>query len=346
MFAYQGTQANTIMFDELTHFLERQFWYMFTRNRSPAGLPCLIRATCNPDADSWVKDLIKWYLKPDGLPDYTRAGKIRYFLRINEQMYWASTREELMVAHNCEATDIKSFTFIPANLQDNQILMQNDPRYIANLKAQNVVERDRLLYGNWNIKTEGKVFKQQDFIPYLIAPKFDYTFMFIDTASKTKEHNDYSVLQLWGKGEKGIYLVDQLRGKWQAPELEIMTVSFVSKHSSVLKLFIEDASAGSALIQKLQRTINKPIIGIFRDKDKYSRAWECQAYVTSGYVHLNPMNDYYIPFIGEVTGFTADDKHAHDDQVDCMMDAIDKMLIRPDMPLKPAEYVSMSSRVV
>ena len=51
---WQGSQITAIMFDELTHFSERQFFYMLSRNRTVCGVKPYVRATCNPDADSWV----------------------------------------------------------------------------------------------------------------------------------------------------------------------------------------------------------------------------------------------------------------------------------------------------
>ena len=55
----------------------------------------------------------------------------------------------------------KSVTFIASTLQDNKILMKMDPGYLANLKALPLVERERLLYGNWKIKAAaGLMFKR------------------------------------------------------------------------------------------------------------------------------------------------------------------------------------------
>ena len=51
---WQGSQICEIGFDELTHFSEKAFFYMLSRNRSTCGVTPFVRATCNPDADSWV----------------------------------------------------------------------------------------------------------------------------------------------------------------------------------------------------------------------------------------------------------------------------------------------------
>ncbi len=57
---WQGTEIAYLGFDELTHFTEKQFYYLLSRNRSVSGVKPYVRATCNPDADSWVAKLIDW----------------------------------------------------------------------------------------------------------------------------------------------------------------------------------------------------------------------------------------------------------------------------------------------
>ena len=42
-----------------------------------------------------------------------------------------------------------------------------------------------------------------------------------DTAQKVKQHNDFSVFIVAGIGiDGGLYVIDLIRGKWEAPELE------------------------------------------------------------------------------------------------------------------------------
>ena len=59
---WQGAQIPLIEFDELTHFTKAQFFYMFSRNRSLCGVKPYIRAGTNPDADSWVAQLVEWWV--------------------------------------------------------------------------------------------------------------------------------------------------------------------------------------------------------------------------------------------------------------------------------------------
>lgn len=206
--SYQGSQIPLIAFDELTHFDEEVFWYMFSRIRSDSGVDGYIRATTNPDPDSWVRTFIDWWIGKDGRAIPERSGKIRWFIRINGECIWGENRMELLryqfdgeIAavdkthqdkdelflldeNDSKAQTViepgkpgvlyvitgtreffqwdgkeyrqlmapKSVTFILSTLQDNKILMRNDPSYLANLQALPLVEQERLLGGNWDIR--------------------------------------------------------------------------------------------------------------------------------------------------------------------------------------------------
>ena len=61
-YSWQGSQICFLGFDELCHFSENQFFYMLSRNRSVCGVKPYVRATCNPDVDSWVANFISWWI--------------------------------------------------------------------------------------------------------------------------------------------------------------------------------------------------------------------------------------------------------------------------------------------
>lgn len=164
---WQGSQIPLICFDELTHFSAKQFFYMLSRNRSMCGVKPYVRATCNPDADSWVAQFIAWWIDPDtGFPVPDRAGVLRWFVRIGDTIVWADRPEDL-AQHTMPGDDgpipipPKSVTFIPAKLSDNAALMQADPGYMASLLALPTVERERLLGGNWKIRPAAGLYFQR-----------------------------------------------------------------------------------------------------------------------------------------------------------------------------------------
>ena len=159
-YRWKGSQLDLILFEELTEFKrdgDAIFWYLISRARSRAGLTPKIRATTNPDADSWVRELIDWWIGDDGYPIPERSGVLRWFVRQGEEIVWADTREELITDPD---DDPKSFTFIAGLIHDNQKLLESNPGYLANLKSQHPVEMERLLKGNWNIRFErGEVYR-------------------------------------------------------------------------------------------------------------------------------------------------------------------------------------------
>ena len=157
VYDYQGAQIPLIEFEELTHFSWKQFTYMLTRNRSAtAGIKPYIRATCNPDPDSWVAGFIKWYINQDtGYAIQERGGIIRWFIITNDEPIWADNPDELFDKYGIEP---KSFTFIPSSVYDNKILLENNREYLANLKAQDEVTKEQLLNGNWKIRPAGGLY--------------------------------------------------------------------------------------------------------------------------------------------------------------------------------------------
>lgn len=155
-FAWQGAEVPLICWDEGTHFTESQFWYLMSRNRSTCGVRPYVRMTCNPDPDSFVAELIDWFLDDEGYPDVEKAGQTKYFVRENGAIAWVDS------TYRDPETNLppKTLTFIPSSIYNNPALLKANPEYLLNLKALPEVERLQLLGGNWRVKrTAGKFFK-------------------------------------------------------------------------------------------------------------------------------------------------------------------------------------------
>lgn len=162
--SFQGSEIPLIIFDELTHFTEAQFWYMLSRNRSTCGVKPYVRASCNPDPDSFVARLIEWWIDQEtGFPIPERIGKLRYMIRDQETVVWGDTKDEVIekAAHIFKLLPqsnpydlIKSVTFIPGSIYDNKKLLEVDPGYLANLLAQDETIKQQLLFGNWKVRQD------------------------------------------------------------------------------------------------------------------------------------------------------------------------------------------------
>jgi predicted phage terminase large subunit-like protein len=184
------------------------------------------------------------------------------------------------------------------------------------------------MYQQSPIALGGNMFKTDEFRFYDVLPKLKWRAAYADTAQKTKESNDYSVFQLWGESWEGqAILIDQIRGKWEAPELLTQARAFWAKHkadgSGVLRSFnVEDKASGTGLIQTLKGE-GIPILGIQRSVDKITRAMDAIPLIQSGNVLLPRNAPWLSDYLSEFAAFP---KGANDDQVDPTMDAINAIL--------------------
>lgn len=197
------------------------------------------------------------------------------------------------------------------------------------------------LYQQKPVVQGGNIIKGASFVRYKVLPKIVYRKIFADTAQKTKEHNDYSVFECWGLGDDGrIYLIDLIRGKWEAPELQRRAIAFWAKHAkedidkvgALREMMVEDKSSGTGLIQTLKIGDRKagvpmiPIKGIERHTDKVLRVNDILSYIDTGFVCIPEDAPFTNDFVSECEAFTATGTHQFDDQIDPMVDAINDMI--------------------
>lgn len=182
----------------------------------------------------------------------------------------------------------------------------------------------------------GGVLKSSWMPRFRVPPTLKRRCIYIDTAQKTSQRNDYSVLLLAGLGsDNRVYALDLLRGKWEAHDLEKHTIDFWNKHRGydfrvscpLSKMLVEDASAGTGLIQNIRKKGGIPIKGITRTRDKLVRAFDVQSSLEAGLFLLPEEAPWVADFTKEVDEFTKDDTHPHDDQVDVMLDAVTDLLL-------------------
>lgn len=200
---------------------------------------------------------------------------------------------------------------------------------------------------------QGQIMKLSDFNYYsniaVRNAKFEKMFITVDAASKSKEYNDYSVICCWGLTESGnCLLLDMKRDKLDFVGLSKMFKNFYEKWKNgfnnggcgVTKILIEDASAGTQLIQSYEKLFPKYIIHpLTRSVDKFTRYTAVGRYIETGCVYL-PSHDVDIdgvlnvkqsitdPFLNECIQFTYNKAHAHDDIVDNLIDAVGECYLK------------------
>jgi predicted phage terminase large subunit-like protein len=157
--------------------------------------------------------------------------------------------------------------------------------------------------------------------------------IFADTAMKTGERNDYTVFMdalLCTDGR--VYILNVWRRKVDAVGLLSMAKDvWASTDGKAGAMYIEDKASGTGLIQQLQHSNEFiPVIPVARTRDKLTRLMEVQPRIQAGGVVLPEKAAWVADFISECESFTSDNSHAHDDQIDPMIDAVNTLLSGPD----------------
>lgn len=191
----------------------------------------------------------------------------------------------------------------------------------------------------------GGIIKEAWFRYYATLPRLEFRTIHADTAQKTGEENDYSVFQCWGRSFVGeAVLVDQVRGKWESPELVVQARAFWHKHkadatSPLRAMMVEDKVSGTGLIQTLRRE-GIAILPVQRNKDKLSRGHDASPFIEAGNVLLPQDAPWLSDLLAEAAAFPGG---AHDDQLDPMFDAIANVQAAPATTPKASKPIPMAS---
>lgn len=143
---YQSAEYDVIRFDELTHFTEEMYIYMLSRLRGTTPFPRSVKSSTNPGGvgHTWVKKRFIDPMPPNQKTDfYDKDGEY-----------------------------LGSRIFLPAKVQDNDFLMEQNPAYIRNLKNLSGQQQKALLYGEWDL-FDGQYFDQFDRNIHVVEPLFD-----------------------------------------------------------------------------------------------------------------------------------------------------------------------------
>lgn len=178
---FKGRQYDTIVFDELTGFTWDAFKTILSRNRGKSKYSGHCRASTNPERECWIRDLIDWYIDPEGYIMPERDGVIRYLYMMGpdvKDVVWGNTKEEVYL--QCKAdidkkldkiygfmqgrdkwpSMIKSFTYYLGKMSENKEMLEANPDYVGSIALSGGAEADKLLLGNWNVSSkdeEGKL---------------------------------------------------------------------------------------------------------------------------------------------------------------------------------------------
>jgi len=318
----------------LTHFSEKTFWYLVGRNLSMSDGPTLIRATLNPEPDHFAARMVDWYIGEDGYALPERAGIVRWFVRCNDDIVWAETEQELYKKFG-HGPDIlpKSFTFIPSTVEDNKLLLANNPEYLANLMALPTVEREQLRWGNWKIRpSAGAYFKRDKAKIVDDYPRGHRMIRYWDRAATEKtalNDPDWTAGVLMTRDPQGqYYVVDVVRDRVDPFGVEELIRGTTERDGQDVEVaFGQDpASAGkieAANIIRMLAGYSVKAVPVSKDKVTLCKPASSQWMAGNIFLVRGEWND---PFVNELCNFP---EGKHDDQVDGLSGAFNELCLGP-----------------
>jgi predicted phage terminase large subunit-like protein len=327
--SYQGNEYALICFEELTQFSEFKFNYLLSRNRTNCGIEPYVRATCNPAPDSWLAKFLEsgGYIDDDGwIPD-DMSGKVRWFIRQNDEILWADTKEELEKLYGADSFP-KSFTFIKGTIYDNPEFLEKNQSYLASLNALPSFERKTLLEGNWKVRLSKGIFFNRNNFQYIDKSELPSDLKLCRSwdraATKPHEGNkdpDWTVgLKLgFSPSLKQWFILDVERFR-DGPAVVRQRIKSCAERDGkdvLILLEQEPGSSGKADVQDIISSLqgyNAKAVNVGTNKE--TRATPIAAQVENHSVFIVKGGNWADNFLGEMECFP--DPKIHDDQVDAL----------------------------
>lgn len=334
--AWQGAQLDFLGFDELTHFTESQVFYLISRLRHAtvgSTHKPVMRATTNPDPDSWVKRFLAPWVD-DEYPDPAASGEVRWFYRDGDTICWLHKPSERPAYVPRE--NVYSVTFIQAHLEDNPPLLESDPGYRGRIQALPLLERTILSGGPlaWKIRPSGNMFRREWFDIVPVAPaaeQFEAVVRRWDLAGteprKGYSDPDWTVGVKMGRTTGGVYyvldavFVRESPAKVKALARQVATLDGVS----VEQRFPQDpGQAGKGQLDDFVTMLDGYVVGGDPETgDKQTRAKPLSAQAEVGNVKL-VAGHWNEQWLSQMCAFP--NPRVHDDAVDASSGAYARLV--------------------
>lgn len=327
-YRYQSAEFQFIGFDELTQFQQETYEYMFSRIRRPS-VSCLTCKTSVKKVGNQYKHskaevkCDRMYPDPKVLAQYSAAKDGMTLFDVPLRMRAATNpggightwvREHFIDPK----TRRKGSIFVPASLTDNPSLDQDS--YVKNLSHLGVLDRERLLHGDWDVTAEGTMFQRHWFNVLPEAPVEAKYLRYWDMAATVD--GDWTVGAKVGLTPDGKWVIADIKRVRLTPQnVERLVRQTAMEDGIETKIMIEQegGSSGLATIDHYRRNI---LLGFDFSGDrptgsKVTRAMPVSSAAEAGniYVVSAPWNK---DFLDEISLFP---NGAHDDQVDAVSGA-------------------------
>ena len=291
-YRYASAEFQYIGFDELTHFQEAQYRFLFSRLRRREGLtvPLRMRSASNPGSvgHQWVKQRF--------IIEGPAAGR----------------------------------PFIPAKLSDNPYL--DRASYMTSLQELDPLTRLQIMEGDWDAAAEGQLFKREWFPIVPEWPRQAKRVRFWDLAGtdpKPGTDPDWTAGGLVAEWRGQYTICDMKRVRTTPMGVEALIKQTAQLDGREVEIWIEQepGSSGKVTIDHYQREVLKgyAVHGLRSTGSKVVRAQPVSSAAEAGNVALLE-GPWITAFLDEVVLFPGG---PHDDQVDTISGAVSVLMNEP-----------------
>ena len=201
-------------------------------------------------------------------------------------------------------------------------------------EPQPVLDEIRIAMGSINfaaqyqqtpVPSEGNIIRR-DWIRYFDEEpeEFNTVVSSWDLASTIEERSSFSVGLLVGKLGANFFVLELVRGKFQAPELRRLMMRKIEEWQPDATI-VEATELGRSMVQDIRRTTELPLLLDAPRFDKRARLEAQAARFEAGQVHLPRNAPWLGSYLSELLGFPFE---PHDDQVDATSLALNYMVGR------------------
>ena len=179
------------------------------------------------------------------------------------------------------------------------------------------------LYQGHPVALEGNLIHRDWWRYYTDLPKDipEYV-MSVDAAFKDNDDSDFVAIQVWGKKDADMYLVDAVKKHLDMPSTCREIIRLRSMYPKCKTTLIEDKANGTAIIQILRKKIGG-IIPVDPFGGKVSRVNAIAGAIESGNCYLPDTKLFTVDFVDECSAFP---NGQHDDQVDAMSQCLNRLI--------------------
>jgi len=223
----------------------------------------------------------------------------------------------------------RSVTFIPAKVFDNPALLRVNPEYFTWLLSLPLLERERLLGGNWKIRPAAGLYFKREWCPVLDAVPADLDVIrYWDLAATEKtEFNDpdWTVgIKLGRDREGGYWLLDMVRRRANPGDIEKLLLDTATQDGKKVRIgFGQDpGQAGKSQAHHLVRALSGfTVLPATESGDKLTRFGPFSSQCRAGNVKIR-RGSWNEELFRVLEGFP---DLAHDDEVDACSGALEML---------------------